>query len=908
INGGSWTTKTFFGIASLGSTIVNISGLNLAAPGDYFIRAAVTNLFKSDAVKANDTISTTVRQLKNDPVNLAGGFLEDFESMPMLKLMGDSMGFSPNQHWDYEQSDDTGRLRSFIDNEINIAGNRSLSMDMQLNAQPVFNKLTGTFNLTGNATNIDEVRLEFDYRIHGTPKFADSNKVWVRGNDTDPWLPIYNYDLSVPSGLPLNSGTLSITDVLANAGQSFSSSTQLAFGQYDTSVIAQNDYGNGLTLDNIKLYKVLNDVGITAVLSPLESNCMLGSSTPLTIRLANGVSTPVVQIALFYRCDNGPIESDTIPVLLGKATIDYTFKKLLNTVALGGHTLDIWMVAPNDSYPKNDSVLNYQFRNQPVISDFPYLENFENGDGYWYASGKNSSWEFGTPASKKIHKAASGTHAWKTNLTGTYNDNEYSYLYSPCFNVSKLNSPMLSFSGAMEIENCGAQRCDGGWMEYAIGDSAWKKLGASGEGTNWYSDSTFQIWNNQNDVRWKVSSISLPRTKENLRLRFVLNSDPGAGFEGIAVDDIHIFDKQYPLYSGTATGPIKLNLSGNIVDVPFLQNDSEILGSINPNGSTLGDVGLSTFAHNGLFDLNSLQYFFPKNFVVQSVQIPVDSVTARFYISDADVVAMLHAGGCDECSKAEDAYALGITKYDNSDKDLENGSLGDNVGGSYQFIPSNSLKWVPYDAGYYAELKLKSFSEIWFNDGGATNNFALTNPSIEFDAKRLSATSVLCSWNAKVDAAVQIYDLQRADNPGQFAVITSISPKHDNNFNYTYTDVPNSVTTQALYYRLHYTMENGKDYYSQVRQIIWGGGNAAALVYPNPTKDGSMNIRWTTQPGVQMQVAVTDAAGRVIFRNQATASGYLNESSFQLGNIAKGIYFVRIKIGGESFNTKLGVQ
>ncbi|MEO6833613.1 MAG: S8 family serine peptidase, partial [Chitinophagaceae bacterium] len=119
INGGAWTTQTFFGIASLASTTVNFSGLNLVAPGDYFIRAAVTNRWKSDLVKANDTISTTVRQLKNDPVNLASGFLEDFESMPRLTLMGDSMGFSPNQHWDYEQSDDTGRLRSFIDNEIN---------------------------------------------------------------------------------------------------------------------------------------------------------------------------------------------------------------------------------------------------------------------------------------------------------------------------------------------------------------------------------------------------------------------------------------------------------------------------------------------------------------------------------------------------------------------------------------------------------------------------------------------------------------------------------------------------------------------------------------------------------------------------------------------------------------------
>lgn len=908
INGGSWVSQTLSGIASMASSTVNFTGLNLAAPGNYFIRAAITNLSKTDPVPANDTISTTIRQLKNDPVNLALGFLEDFEGMPRLNLMGDSMGFSANQHWDYAQSDDTGRLRSFVDNEVSIAGNRSLSMDMWVNARPVFNRLAGTFNLSGNTTGIDEVRLEFDYRIHGTPKSSDSNKVWVRGAENESWLPIFSYDTGIPTGMPLHSGTLSITDVLAKAGQNFSSATQVAFGQYDTSVIAQNDYGNGLTLDNIKLYKVLNDVGLTAVLSPTESGCMLGSNTPLTIRIANGVTTPVMQLALFYRYDNGPIESDTIPLLAGKATVDYTFRKRLNTGALGGHKLDIWMVAPNDSYSKNDSILNYQFRNQPIISGFPYLEDFENGDGYWYAAGKNSSWEFGTPASRKINKAASGTHAWKTTLAGDYNDNEYSYLYSPCIDISTLKNPMLSFSGAIEIENCGGQVCDAAWVEYAIGDSAWKKLVEADERTNWYSDTTFQVWKNQDDPRWKVSSILLPKTKEILRLRFVMNSDAGAGFEGIAVDDIHIFDKQYATYSGNATGPINVNFNSNTGDVPFLQNGRDILGSINLNGQNLSNASLSVYKQDGLFDRTSLQYFLPKSFVLQSPQIPADSVSARFYISDADVVAMLYAGGCEECSKARDAYALGITKYDNSDKNLENGTLADNLGGTYQFIPNRRIKWVPYDAGYYAELKLKSFSEIWFNDGGATNSFALTNPSLEFDAMKLNASSVLCSWKAKMDTGVVNYELQRAENPGQFSVISSINSIHDNAFNYTFTDVPASVSTQALYYRLHYTLTTGRDYYSPVRQIVWGGGNAAAQVHPNPTTDGNINIRWTTQPGMLMQVAVSDASGRVLFRNQATASGYLNESFFQLGNLAKGIYFVRIEIGGESFNSKLGLQ
>ena len=48
----------------------------------------------------------------------------------------------------------------------------------------------------------------------------------------------------------------------------------------------------------------------------------------------------------------------------------------------------------------------------------------------------------------KINRAASGSKAWKTNLAGNYNDLEKSYLYSPCFDISGMTNPTLSFNVA----------------------------------------------------------------------------------------------------------------------------------------------------------------------------------------------------------------------------------------------------------------------------------------------------------------------------------------------------------------------------------------------------------------------------------------------------------------------------
>src|SRR5690606_29019740 len=75
------------------------------------------------------------------------------------------------------------------------------------------------------------------------------------------------------------------------------------------------------------------------------------------------------------------------------------------------------------------------------ISSFPYLQNFESGAGGWTSGGTSSSWALGAPSGTVINAAASGSNAWVTNLTGTYNNNEDSYVQSPCFNMTSLNLP-----------------------------------------------------------------------------------------------------------------------------------------------------------------------------------------------------------------------------------------------------------------------------------------------------------------------------------------------------------------------------------------------------------------------------------------------------------------------------------
>jgi hypothetical protein len=547
INGGTWQVQSFTNtLAPNSESTVTVTGIDLSAIGSYTIRAAIENLSAVDPVRKNDTITKTVHHLQNNPVNLASTFSEDFEAVGAFTSGIDSFGIAADRRWDYENSNDTGQIRSFVNPGITVNGNRSISLDAIQNMARVINTLTGTFSLGNYNANTDEVRLEFNYIVHGTPKFKDENKVSVRGADNESLQSLipYNTDLFT-IGKVQHSGSLSLTDALRNNGQNFSTSTQVQFRQEDTSVISLRHYGNGLTFDDVKLYTVLNDMQLSYVANPLKVECGLTGMVPLTVKVYNSVFNTQNNVQLYYQLDGGSVVHETLGSIAGKDSVIYTFSQKMDLSQQGKHVLNIWLSATGDTYLKNDSIMNYVFHNQPLVAVYPHKEDFEQNDGYWYTEGLQSSWQYGTPASKRINKAASGSKAWKTNLSGNYNNLETSYLYSPCFNISSLFNPWIRFKTAFEIEDCKEELCDVAYMEYSTDGASWNRLNASNRKHGWYNDSAHQAWTGE-QIDWHEASSALPKGAASLRLRFVFLSDIAVTLEGMAIDDIEVFDKNIP--------------------------------------------------------------------------------------------------------------------------------------------------------------------------------------------------------------------------------------------------------------------------------------------------------------------------------------------------------------------------
>ena len=577
--------------------------------------------------------------------------------------------------------------------------------------------------------------------------------------------------------------------------------------------------------------------------------------------------------------NGGAIVTETIPVINGNQTMTYIFNTTANLAAYIDYSLDVWIRYSADNYANNDSIINYSFHNSPLISAFPYLERFEGTNGNWYTKGINSSWQWGVPAGTIINKAPNGTKAWVTNLTGNYNDNEISYLYSPCFDVSGMVQPELSFSHIFKMEdNCD---CDYHWIEYSPdGGITWQKLGSVGSGTNWYDNATYQAWQASN-TKWHVSSIDLPSGLNFVRLRFVVSTDGATNYEGVGIDDIHIFDKA-KIYSGPDVVGITQTVGpGGWVDFTVGGN---LVASINSYSENLGNTSVDVHFNNGPVRVSNNQYYLDRNIVIRPAAQPSQYVGVRYYFTDAEANRLILASGCGSCTTIRDAYESGVTKYSGTASD-ENGTLADDTLGFFQFINPMNVDIIPYNSGYYAEFGVNSFSEFWINNGGITGISPLPINLLKFDAAKDGGQTKL-TWTTSQEVNSDKFIIERSGNGIDFVNIGYVNARGNSSNVSNYQFIDDNPIKGINYYRLKLIELNSTSRHSMVRKVVFGKATNN-LVYPNPVTDGVIYIQTAVEC---TKVELFDITGKLLqtFNTKGT------NNPLNISKVTSGIYELRI--------------
>ena len=896
INGGTTVMETSaVAIAALATRQYTFTTpANFAAPGIYAIKAWVKRV--GDTQLADDTTTVTIKHLPNGLITLP--VVDGFENALTKDYLLNTTGLDSIDRVDFKTNTTRGRARTFVNSGFAFSGSKAVTLDQfPYNAAQTTDSLIMTYNL-GNYVSGQQLRLDFYYKNHGNDN-NPNNKVWIRGADNKPWILAYDLVINQAALGDYKHAIININDVLDTVlpAQPISSSFQIKFCQQGNTS-ANNPYpivdqDDGYTFDDVGIKQVINDIGINRIISPAVSGCGLVGNQPISFEIKNYSSTTFSNVPVYYNVNGGATVMETITSLPPGLTTK-TFALPENLLPDTDYNFNFGVYEATDNYRSNDSVLNYNFHTAPVISAFPYLEGFESGAGSWYSKGQNNSWQWGTPAKTIINKAANGTKAWVTNLTGNYNTNEISYLYSPCFNVSGLTQPVLSFSHIFKIED--ATPADFTWVEYSVnGGVTWSRLGINGGGTNWYNDATGKNQWRASLTTWHVASFNIPPTNSVVRFRIVFTSDLGYNLEGVGIDDIHIFDKA-AVYAGSTITGITQTVSGS--NWVHFNSGATRVASINANGNNLGNTTVDVYPYAGAVRVANYQYYLNRNIVIRPATQPVSNVTVRFYFTDAEAKNLLAATGCGACNKPKDPYELGVTKYSGSAAQ-ENGTLADNTGGVYAYILPANTEIIPYDNGYYAEFSVNSFSEFWLNNGGVSGNQSLPVNLLSFEALK-QTKKILLQWTTDNEINAAKYIVERSADGITYVPIGNVPAYNNSNKNnYNFTD--NQPFAGFNFYRLKMMDIDGSFRNSPVRKINFDNAADDFTVYPNPVSGDKIFISST---GNVTSAALYDAAGRLV--KLFTLKGRTN--TLDVAGIAKGTYQLRIFTDKSIHTEKIIIQ
>ncbi|MEM7035640.1 MAG: PKD domain-containing protein, partial [Bacteroidota bacterium] len=296
-----------------------------------------------------------------------------------------------------------------------------------------------------------------------------------------------------------------------------------------------------------------NDIGCTAITAP-SSGCNLTTTEQVTINVTNFGTNTQTAWNVHYRVNGGAVQTDPMTGSLASGqTVSHTFTNTTNMGTPGTYNIEAWTSLATDAVTFNDtnstSVVAI-----PGVSTYPYIEDFESGNGGWLPGGNGSSWAFGTPNKNTINSAASGVNSYVTGGLGNgqYNANEDSHVLGPCFDFSTLQNPWISLSVWWNAEFS----FDGMNLQYSTDFGVtWNNVGAFGDPGNWYTDNG--IWGNPGGSMEGWSGRTISNNGSNgwltaahrldglagvpsVRLRLTFGADGSIQDDGVAFDDIRI--------------------------------------------------------------------------------------------------------------------------------------------------------------------------------------------------------------------------------------------------------------------------------------------------------------------------------------------------------------------------------
>jgi hypothetical protein len=892
VNGGPVVTELFSGNIPAGDTAKKefAATYNFSSPGDYTVKLWTT--LAGDVFSGNDTLRFIVRHLPNGSVVLP--FVENFDQLPGYDIYTYRMvGLPGLDPFDLISDSLRARARIGVLDLYSSSSPNAITID-HLAGGAALPQLDASLFITLNLSNyIDSVIfLDFSYASHNEP--GDNDFVRVRGSDTDPWITIYNlFANRLPAGFYQDVHQINLTGWLKSNGQNYSSSTQIAFNVRTNRSANQYINQGGYSFDDIRVYHAGKDIALTTDASAVS---FCSGEYQLQVNIINNTPQAVSNIPLFYSVNNGTPVAEVANINLpawGGTTYTFTAPVVGNADPSGKYTVRAWVQMPGDKFGDNDTTVIKNILKLKLIALIPeaddfYQEGFESSDGGWMASGRLSSWVWGTPEKYIMTKAGMGNNAWANTLTRDYNNNEDSYLYGPCLMSPNANTS-LSFLSQLQIE----ASFDSLIAEYSFDGSSWSRLGTKGAGYNWYNSASPGNFWDKNIFPWQsVSLYSLPTDPMSrpMLMRFRLMADQFVTFEGLGIDQVFYDNLPGLIAVSTANASVIANM----------QNFSAIT---NGGGSVLAEVkasgGTPEIKVHTIVSSEPPPPKFRERFILntrwhlETVSGNFSVLTVRLYFADSLFKRMLNADAATSLLRD-----LRLVRY--NDISLDTSLLNNHFANGYTVYDPSSFAIWPFKNGYFIEFQTDHPGEFWLQSG--TPNPAAYNSTrfSEFSATRDDSKAIL-DWQTIQEIANRRFYLEYSYDGVSFALFDSVpggGRLESGSRDYQYIDSITGKPNGYMYYRLSQVDSSGKLYYAGVDTVDFTNVSVNDLAFSASWQLNGLWLDVRTAIDGMADVVIYNSAGALLDKYHVTLQkgrNYLGRS--YMNSWPSGVYIIRLGSG-----------
>ncbi|HWB25204.1 MAG TPA: alpha-amylase family glycosyl hydrolase [Chitinophagaceae bacterium] len=177
---------------------------------------------------------------------------------------------------------------------------------------------------------------------------------------------------------------------------------------------------------------------------------------------------------------------------------------------------------------------------------------------------------------------------------------------------------------------------------------------------------------------------------------------------------------------------------------------------------------------------------------------------------------------------------------------------------------------------------------------------------LSFTANRQTDNSILLNWSTSEEINNSHFDVERSVDGLNYTLIGSVPAAKANNSmeSYTYTDA--HPYNGMNYYRLKQVDKDGSFGYSKTIAVSSNGAHVLWQVYPNPA--GSNTALYVNTNLSKVQMILTDASGRVVYKSQLSAVTTGQRINLPVQNLAKGVYLLKVSSDKLSHTEKIVVQ